>query len=900
MARFTAFASESSDDEDHDVASQQPQKPALPRPHAAQQPIALQVDEDEDADEGMTSDEEEVPKPGEFDLLGPPRGKPHDKNALVRGQDGEYYHAHEVEDLDDDESHSESSSESPPPNPRIRDPRIPWAQQVGADPHRVHLMQASLFKAPQEAATLKELAAEKPGKLRLGPSQGVNRKHDREPVGDGLRSVAGERTSFAHDVEALPFRPSRKYARVEGSASAVSGTEDAFVDAGLALGRSFRVGWGPGGTLVHLGQLCSPSSSSKVTANSSVITKTVVPFSEPGAEPVDLLSKLLSHHLSNSPIEPDADGIPFANPSRELRFESFASLFPSTDRSFEASLFRLGEALFDESDLLLSGSSASELREHVYLVRRRAAITAWLEDAVASTVEAEVKADAIASAASTAFKRLTGHQVELASEVSIEGGNLKLATLISQAGGDDGFVADMRSQLQIWREQRIDVHIDEDVRKVYALLAGIVDVLEGSNGSGLERCPDLQIAAGLDWKRVFGLYLWYSEPLDTPVAAVFKTYREHWTKRPDRAGPPIPWYLESSPTVSERRHWRLVADANPPDALYAMLNLFSDEGCSLSYLCQPLSFGRSPLDFSLPWHLYIMLSRVMRLRDFPDRDRPATRRPSEDGVIEDEEVEGHSPSADLLASSYALQLEQLDMIQEAVFVLLHLESSTGREKAIKDLLLRSAPKLDDWMTRGIAGSLKIPISWVNEAKAIYALNSGQVYEAYQLYLNAGLYNPAHELAVLELSPEAVIRDDLELVKSLFERFADHPVDGWNVRGKVFLDYARIRTQLPELRVQVQDPDAVADSSQAAEFEDLIRIIPRLIGILPDVLRDRSDPRHNVALSYMVSELTRELDKAQPLALSSNQLRPLPVNEATKLSHAQVVAYAHFLKTIQAS
>ena len=39
-----------------------------------------------------------------------------------------------------------------------------------------------------------------------------------------------------------------------------------------------------------------------------------------------------------------------------------------------------------------------------------------------------------------------------------------------------------------------------------------------------------------------------------------------------------------------------------------------------------------------------------------------------------------------------------------------------REKAIRDLLLRSAPKLDDWTTRGMAGSLKIPLTWVSEAK----------------------------------------------------------------------------------------------------------------------------------------------------------------------------------------
>ena len=69
-----------------------------------------------------------------------------------------------------------------------------------------------------------------------------------------------QRASFAHDIEPVAIRPSRKYARVESSASIVYGVEDAVVDAGLSFGRSFRVGWGPSGNLVHLGQLCGPSS----------------------------------------------------------------------------------------------------------------------------------------------------------------------------------------------------------------------------------------------------------------------------------------------------------------------------------------------------------------------------------------------------------------------------------------------------------------------------------------------------------------------------------------------------------------------------------------------------------------------------------------------------------------
>ena len=59
-----------------------------------------------------------------------------------------------------------------------------------------------------------------------------------------------------------------------------------------------------------------------------------------------------------------------------------------------------------------------------------------------------------------------------------------------------------------------------------------------------------------------------------------------------------------------------------------------------------------------------------------------------------------------------------------------------------------------------------------------------MYQAYELYLSAGLYNLAHDLAVLELAPDAVIHRDLDLLKDLFERFNGKPVDDWNVRGKV--------------------------------------------------------------------------------------------------------------------
>lgn len=393
---------------------------------------------------------------------------------------------------------------------------------------------------------------------------------------------------------------------------------------------------------------------------------------------MDRASRLLSHNLSNTNIQPDAEGVPWANSSRKLTFASFASLFPQTDRSFEALLFRLGQALFDPIELRLGDSISVDIRNRIATLRRKAALSKWLQQAVASSVEKDVEeSSGEYSWAQAVFALLTGYQVEKAVDIATEAGNVKLATLLAQADGDADFKEDLKAQLALWREQRIDVHTDENVRKVYALLAGTVDVLEGSKGLGLERCADVHMTEGLDWKRVFGLHLWFSQAMDSPISMAFEAYDRARKEDPENVAPPLPWYRESE--VGVRTPYKLPPGAEPPDALFSLIRLFADPACSLSSVLTPFSFSPSPLDHRLPWHLYILMSRCLRTRDFADRGEILDERLDEDeaAMTAEPEVEGHSPSADLLASSYALQLEKVGMLQEAVFVLLHIEGSAG-------------------------------------------------------------------------------------------------------------------------------------------------------------------------------------------------------------------------------
>lgn len=139
--------------------------------------------------------------------------------------------------------------------------------------------------------------------------------------------------------------------------------------------------------------------------------------------------------------------------------------------------------------------------------------------------------------------------------------------------------------------------------------------------------------------------------------------------------------------------------------------------------------------------------------------------------------------------------------------------------------------------------------------------------------------------------------------------------------QTFLDYANATVRLPDLKEHL-DEDAVPDAAEAQELEELTRGVPKLMGILPDVLRDRGDARHNVALAGMVSDLTAALDQVNPQLVVSktremhhqgsdaeqvffasqppSQLRTGVAVEDTRLKHIRASAMDKFLASIEVS
>ena len=116
-------------------------------------------------------------------------------------------------------------------------------------------------------------------------------------------------------------------------------------------------------------------------------------------------------------------------------------------------------------------------------------------------------------------------RIDDAFRTALKSGHLRLATIVTQAGGDERMRDLLRKQIEIWRSQRCDTFIDDDVLKSYSLLAG-------------ERNTDLPST----WKQALLLEFLYYHPPNSTIVDVVSEYSRH-----DDLPKPVPRYAERSP-----------------------------------------------------------------------------------------------------------------------------------------------------------------------------------------------------------------------------------------------------------------------------------------------------------------------------------------------------------------
>ena len=539
-----------------------------------------------------------------------------------------------------------------------------------------------------------------------------------------LDERAVKRISFGEERPKV-VRLERKYVRTaEAGSGEAEGSEGVQVDAGLALSRSFRCSFGPNGEIVRIGG----------SGQAEIVTI------QPAPEIPSSRAQLLELHLERTAVGL-VDGIPTASLDTSIRFRDFARLFDAGDRSHEANIWRLGIALFDEIDLGVD-------LERVGQIRRKLALIKWLENAVAPLVDKDLLAS---SGPEKVFALLSGGQVERAVQAAISAGDMRLATLVSQIGGPEVFRQEMQKQLDDWT----NVPLGSAYKRIYRLLAGDVD------------------DAGLDWKRAFGLRLWYGNPFEDTISEVLASYN---------GTPHPPWDVST-------------------DVLYGLIRLYADIGLPLEDVLRSQDCAQSPFDARIQWHLYMLLSRALQKRDFGDRDESL-------GLLGQE---GYSAFADRLTSAYAAQLEQAGEWTWAAFVLTHLETP-NRLTALKALLQRHPHPTPS--ERQFLARLAIPTEWIHEAAAFDA----DPWTAYPELILAGRFDDAHRILLDKLAVEAIIQDDRALLLRLCSMLKDKP-SNWEYGGGVLLDYLQGKAK-PQLLLSLFPPSP----RSAAAVSDMLSSI----------------------------------------------------------------------------
>jgi len=235
---------------------------------------------------------------------------------------------------------------------------------------------------------------------------------------------------------------------------------------------------------------------------------------------------------------------------------------------------------------------------------------------------------------------------------------------------------------------------------------------------------------------------------------------------------PQAWYVEQGiPTLWDDEYL-----SEREDLLWGLLKLYSSKSTTLESVLQPENSQLSPLDVRLSWQLSQALISSGRF-SYMNGDEKANQ----------------------LTLSFASQLTSEGYWLDATFVLLHLTSASTRTMWIQSHLAHHANRIgseDSSSFITLTQNLKIPASWVWEAKALYmrAVTKDTKQEV-ECLLRAGLYDEAHRTFSRNVAPRVVVERDYDTLRSLLSGFdgMEDDIQEWHLGGEVYYDFLDLLT-----------------------------------------------------------------------------------------------------------
>ncbi|GLU21993.1 hypothetical protein SLE2022_380960 [Rubroshorea leprosula] len=607
------------------------------------------------------------------------------------------------------------------------------------------------------------------------------------------------------------------------------------VDAALFMGRSFRVGWGPNGVLVHSGMPIAGNDSQRVL--SSVINvervaidkvvrdehnrvkKELVEFAFDSPlnlhkalnheiKEVDVgsfhlkLQKVVSDRLTLSDIcrsyidiiERQLD-VPDQSSSGRLVlmhqvmvWELIKVLF--SERENTGQLKSMGAD--NEEDMMQDlKEGPPEVDPEALPLIRRAEFSCWLQESVCHRVQDEVSSLSESRYLEHIFILLTGRQLDAAVELAASRGDVRLACLLSQAGGSKVNRSDIAWQLDLWRKNGLDFNFIEKERiRLYELLAGNIHrALYNSK---------------IDWKRFLGLLMWYQLSPDTRLPVVFQTYQHLLAD--GKAPFPVPIYVDEGP-IEEDFNW---STGGRFDLSYYLMLLHASEESEFGFLKTMFSAFSStpdPLDHHMIWHQHAVLEAV--------------------GAF-------HSDDHQVLDMGLISQLLCQGLCHWAIYVALHIPYCEDypylQATIIREILFQYC---ESWSSeesqRQFIQDLGVPLEWMHEAMAVYYNYHGDLPKALEHFLECAYWQKAHSIFITSVAHTLFLSANHSEVWNIATSMEDHKseIENWDLGAGIYISFYELRSSLQEDNNTMTELDSL--NSKNAACRDFLGRLSESLG-----------------------------------------------------------------------
>ncbi|CAA0816435.1 Nuclear pore complex protein NUP96 [Striga hermonthica] len=572
------------------------------------------------------------------------------------------------------------------------------------------------------------------------------------------------------------------------------------VDAALFMGRSFRVGWGPNGVLVHSGM--PVGSNQPRTVLSSVIHLEKVAIDNVTRDESNKVKEELTDFCFSSPLSLHKE---LSQETKRIELGTFELklrrlvcdrlTLPDICRRYidiierqlevpslssgcrvffmhQVLIWELIKVLFssrkisdklkllddEEEDMMASYPNVDE--EALPLVRR-AEFSYWLQESVHHRVQEEVSSIDELSDLEHIFLLLTGRQLDAAVELAASRGDVRLSCLLSQSGGSTANRVDIAHQLDLWRKNGLDFSfIEEDRVRLFELLAGNIH----------EALHSVKI----DWKRFLGLLMWYHLPPDVSLPVIFNTYQKLLNE--GNAPYPDPVYIDEGPIEGMSNS---VVNDRFDLAYYLMLLHAREENDfgALKTMFSAFASTNDPLDYHMIWHQRSVLEAI-----------------------------GTFSSNDLhvLDMAYVSQLLCLGQCHWAIYVVLHMPHREDypylQTTVIREILLQYC---EVWSTQDsqweIIENLGIPSAWLHEALAIYYNYIGDFPKALEHFLECSNWQRAHTIFLTSVAHSLFLSAKHSEIWKLATSMEDYQseIEDWDLGAGIYISFYLLRNSFQE-------------------------------------------------------------------------------------------------------